>query len=76
MKEAILTDLTWVLHRMQKYLLGINIQTTDFIGQQPLKLLQLPYAFENCTRKYALWLSYLSLDPIGDAFHFAEVQRL
>ena len=76
MKEAILTDLTWVLHRMQKYLLEINIQTPDFIGQQPLKLLQLSYAFENCTRKYAIWVSYLSLDPIGDPFHFAEVQRL
>jgi hypothetical protein len=61
---------------MQKYLIGKNVQIPDFIGHQPLKLLQLSYAFENCTRKYALWVSYLSLDPVGDAFHSVEVQRL
>lgn len=33
LKKSITTDLTWVLHRMQKYLLEINVQTPDFIGQ-------------------------------------------
>ena len=76
LKEPITTDLTWVLHRMQKYFLGINVQTPDFIGHWPLNLLQLPHAIENCTRKYALWVPYLSLDPIGDAFYLVEVKRL
>lgn len=57
------------------YILGtfkgrIIPNTIDFVGHTHLKLLQLIHAIKNCTCKYALWVPYISLNPIGHPYHF------